>query len=361
MGKEIVIIIPSFDAGGVEKSLINVANGLSVQHQVTILSCVNRGAFRNLISDKIKVESLKVKKLKNALFLLIKFLRKNHFDVVISGPTLTNFIVLLAKFITRPFPKVIITHHNFQDIEMTNLGFKGKIMPWFIRKLYPFADIVISVSEGVKEQLCGYFGVEPNKVKVIYNPIGDEFFYERAQKSVSDFEIYKKEDFVIFIGRLEQVKNCSYLLTLFYELQKDEKFANFKLIIVGDGSEKDLLLNQVKVLDISENVSFLGEISNPLPLLKLAKCLINTSFSEALPTVVIEAMYLNVPVVAASTSGAKEVLEGYSYGIIVDLDDKESFLRSVKRAIDLQLVVGKEGIDERFDSTAIMKKYNELL
>ena len=285
--KKILIILPSFDTGGVEKSLINIANGLSEQHDITILSCVNTGAFRKLISEEITIRSLSVTKLRRAFFPLIKFLRRNNFDVIISGPTLTNFMVLISKLVIKHFPRLIITHHNFQDIEMANLGFKGKIMPWLIGKLYPLADLVISVSEGVKDQLCNHFGIQSNKVKVIYNPICDSSFHNRAQEKSEAFNLCKNEDFIIFIGRLEHVKNCVYSLTLFSELQKDNKFTNLKLIIIGNGLERDSLFNQTKNLGISEKVLFLGENPNPLPLLKLAKCLINTSFSEALPTVVI--------------------------------------------------------------------------
>lgn len=361
MNNKILVIIPSFDSGGVEKSLINIANGLSFTEEVTILSCVDTGSFRSLVSENVEINVFPVKKLRSSFILLFKYLKKNNFDLVISGPTFVNLAVITLKVVLRCRFKLLATHHNFQDVEMKNLGLKGKLMPLLTKFLYPFSDYVIAVSNGVKQQLVNQFDISENKVKVIYNPILDIDFYNRSKFVIKDFSRYETLPFVLFIGRLEVVKNCSYLLNVFEELIQDKRFSDTKLLLVGDGAELDNLSNHVNKSSLKGSVEFLGNQVNPLPLLKRAKCLINTSLSEALPSVIIESIGLGIPVVASKTEGAKEVLENYESGFLVDLADKDLFLESVKKAINLEKIETSDYFLDKFSGENVVRKYIELL
>ena len=109
-----------------------------------------------------------------------------------------------------------------------------------------------------------------------------------------------QNNFVIgSIGRLEIQKNFSFLLDVFYELCKKEK--NVKLIIAGDGTQRDSLKLQAEMMGISEKVSFLGVCANVPDLLQAMDLFILPSLFEGLGIVLVEAQANGVPCIASDT------------------------------------------------------------
>lgn len=351
----ILIVIPSFDAGGVEKALINLANGLSNYARVHLLVCVNKGSFRRLVSSNVTIIDLNVKKLKNSIFFLPSHLLRNKYNYVISGPTFCNLFLILAKRTIFGRFKLILTHHNYQDIEINSWGLKGKIVPFLIRTLYPFADKIVAVSYGIQNELCETFRIEKDKIKVIYNAVIDQRFYQLSHEENQKYD-FGTIKYLLFIGRLEKVKNCSMLVTAFAELIGSPNFLDTKLIVVGDGSERENLLELSVKLQLNDKIIFLGAVDNPLPLLRMADSLINTSFSEALPIVLIEAMALNVKIVASDTLGAMEVLKNYNNARLFPIGDKESLKEKILLTLN-EKDKPQNSISEDFESDFIVHQY----
>lgn len=357
--KKILIVIPSFDAGGVEKALINLANGLVASSDVSLLVCVNQGSFRTLVSDQINIIDLKASKLRKALLLLIPFFLKNNFDTVITGPTYCNLFLIFVKKITIAKFQLFITHHNYQDIEMKGWGVKGKIIPFLIKSFYPFANKVIAVSYGIRDELIKSFKIQPSKIEVIYNAVIDERFYKLSDEDLEGYDL-NKSNYILFIGRLEKVKNCSLLIKAYSDLLKEHSQCDLNLVVVGDGIERKKLTQLAESLQLSDRITFTGAIDNPLSTLKRAKMLVNSSFSEALPIVLIEAMALNVKIVASQTAGAIEVLGKYNKVRFFPIDDR-GFL---KEQLYLSLIDEEKSdskMSNNFDTQFIIGKYLHLI
>lgn len=319
MAKSIAIFIPSFDVGGVEKSLINLANALSRDYRVEIIVCVDKGAFKKLVYESVTIRSLGALRMRFAFSSLYKLIKTASYDVIISGPTFCNLLLLMAKFLSGSKMGVIVTQHNYQDIEIKGWGIKGKIIPFLIRRFYNFANEIVAVSEGVKLDLITNFNIKKDKVTRIYNPvITDDFFMlSNKESSLTPF----KNDYILFIGRLEKVKNCRIVIEAFAELKKNKKYQHLDLVIIGDGHELEMLRELSTELKVSEAVHFSGAIENPLPVLKNASVLVNSSLSEAMGIVLVEALALGKPVVASSTMGACEVLENIPGSAIFPIND----------------------------------------
>lgn len=97
-----------------------------------------------------------------------------------------------------------------------------------------------------------------------------------------------------------------------------EKKLDFNINIVGDGPLRENLKQQIEKYDLSAEVHLLGFKKNPYPYLKKSDVLVLTSSSEALPTVLVEAMYLGKPIVATSCSGCIEITDSGKYGILTE-------------------------------------------
>ncbi|WP_409048841.1 glycosyltransferase [Proteus mirabilis] len=121
-------------------------------------------------------------------------------------------------------------------------------------------------------------------------------------KKLSQSNIYdnpfNKGEYFIFIGRFHAVKNISFLLDTF-------KKTNYKLLLIGDG---DLYKNYKERYE-DNNIRFLGNKENPYPYIKNAKSTVLASISEGFPNVLIESIYLGVPIISSDCrTGPREIL-----------------------------------------------------
>ena len=96
-----------------------------------------------------------------------------------------------------------------------------------------------------------------------------------------------------------------------------------KLVIVGDGPHKNSLETLVKDLNVEKEVIFLGKRSNPYIWIKNSKLFILSSKYEGFPTVLIEALVLNIPTVSSNClTGPKEILENGKYGKLFEVSNE---------------------------------------
>ena len=157
--------------------------------------------------------------------------------------------------------------------------------------LYPIADKHIAISKGVAKAMSKYSGIDLSKITVIPNPvITDEIF---AQGSVlvrhQFFDL--SEPILLYVGRLSFEKDVPNLIKAFKKVQN--KIAS-RLLIVGDGPERDKLEELVRQGHIEDRVSFLGHQDNPYSYFAQSELFVLSSTREGLPTVLIDALALPV-------------------------------------------------------------------
>lgn len=361
MGKKVAFFLPSFDVGGVEQSLINLANALSEKSQVELLVSANKGTLKEHISSNIPIIDLGSGKLRYTLWGVYQYIKSIQPTVLIAGPTFPNFIAIAANWLTGKKTRVIVTHHNFQDKEIKGLGFKGKIIPFLLKFFYERASYVVAVSNAIKDDLIKRYRINPKKVVKIYNLVIDKDFYAKSHAyTIEKYLPPYVQDYVLFIGRLEEIKNCALLLNAFSKLKATLSYPDLHLVVVGDGKERGKLEALSHRLGINTSVHFLGSVANPLPILKAAKLLVNCSFSESMGCVLIEALALQVPVSASTTPGAMEVLKDVSGADIFAMDNIEALCQSMEKMLKFH----KENVFapvEQYTDTFITERYVELI
>ncbi len=103
---------------------------------------------------------------------------------------------------------------------------------------------------------------------------------------------------------------------------------NIKLYIIGDGPEKNNLLNKIKELKIEDKVIFMGEQKHINDILKRADLFIFTSRSESLPNSLVEAMANKLPIVAYNVGGISEIIENGFNGYLIDFGKQNEFINN---------------------------------
>lgn len=188
-------------------------------------------------------------------------------------------------------------------------GIKDLISKCLIRMVYPSADAVIAVSEGVKADLVAHFGVAENRVHTIYNPYNINTINAMANEWVDDLPA---RPYIVATGRLVKNKN----FTLLLEALAASRLTH-DLVILGQGEEQSELEAKAHALGISHRVHLLGFKSNPYPYIRHGTFFVSTSNAEGFPNAIAEAMCLGKAVVATNCeSGPAEILTGeYPYSV----------------------------------------------
>lgn len=151
---------------------------------------------------------------------------------------------------------------------------------------------------------------------------------------------------LLAIGRLEYQKGFDRLLNAFSCLDEDK--ANWVLVILGEGQEREALQNQAASLGVSHRVRFPGAVGNVGQWLEAADAYVLTSRFEGFPNTLLEALAHGVPCVAVDCdTGPREILRHEEDGLLVPQDDEEALARALMR------IMGDSAMRARFSERAI--------
>jgi len=191
-------------------------------------------------------------------------------------------------------------------------------------------DSLVAVSEDVKEAYIQRYPDLRNKDKIrVISGSGvdlDAFTIKDRESIRKVLEFNDKDFLVLFVGRLERIKNVEFLIRSFSLLKC--KVNSAKLLIAGRGPEEPNLRELARDLGVEGDVLFLGEV-NPLMMPGMYNCadvLAITSFSESGPTVARESLACGTPVVSTNVGNMAEIIRHEPLiGAVVNTFDEELF------------------------------------
>jgi glycosyltransferase involved in cell wall biosynthesis len=321
MKKKIVIFTPTLNIGGIERVLLTYAKGLRERgYNVIYLTCSDKKDFQ--FEYDVNFVNLGVSQLRKSLWSLILFLLKNKPDIILTANEAT-LIIFIAKLFSRCSAKIITSQHNYYN-NNSEVGLRQKFI---IRYIFPLCDNIIAVSIGISSMLINQFKLNPNKVVTIYNPLDIEIILQSANVKVCNIS----NEYILFVGRLNPVKNLPLLFAAFKIFHQNHQ--NVDLIIIGDGYIKKELELLISELGLDTVIHLIGIKSNPFPFIKQAKIVALSSLTEALPTILLESLVLGKTIVSTPTHGAIDILKNGTYGYLSDsLIDVNSFANMLECA-----------------------------
>ena len=200
-----------------------------------------------------------------------------------------------------------------------------------VRRLYGRADRIVAASGGIRNDLVERFGLPPEKIRVVPNPIDRDFLLARAAEEPEEDLFGNGRPTVVAVGRLVRVKGFDILLRAFALLPRE---SGARLVLVGDGEERRSLRRLAEAEGIADRVVFTGFRANPWAYMARADCLVLPSRTEGLPLVLGEAIALGVPVVAADCSpGVREYVPDESRGLLAPPENPEALAAALKRLL----------------------------
>ena len=186
-----------------------------------------------------------------------------------------------------------------------------------------------------------------------------------SQKRVDD-EFFNEGKILIAIGRMTKQKNYPFLIKNFHKLLN--KFDDIKLIIIGDGEQKEKLTNLIQKLNISNKVKLIGYENNIYKYLKKSNYYVSTSIWEGSSLAMIDAAYMGIPILCSNCpSGRKEFIGKNERGFLFRQNDSEDFLNSFAEMYssypnDMQTILLKaKRRTKNFTSFNNFLKFSEIL
>ena len=177
-------------------------------------------------------------------------------------------------------------------------------------------DEIVVISKVTQDTLKELFGITKNVVK-ISNSVDSDKIKLLSKEAV---DIPEKKIFTT-LGRIDYNKNQILLLKAAKELKKQRN--DFMIYILGDGDYRPRLEKYIKDNRLNENVKIIGFVENPYPYVKSSIATVLTSLSEGFSLALVESVMLNTPIISTDVGVARELIENYNCGTIIDYDEKE--------------------------------------
>jgi len=215
-------------------------------------------------------------------------------------------------------------------------------------KVIQFSSRIFCISKELFEMLSE-LGIPREKIEII--PLGVDENKFKPQKKISRKDLDLNEEklllLLLFVGRLHKLKGIDILLKAVSQIKND--INNFRLVIIGKGSEKENLIDLSKKLNIEDYVTFTGELEEDM-LVKWYSAadlfILPTTYPEGRPVVIYEAMASGCPIIATNLAGISEqIKEGYN-GILIrpkNLDKLADVIKDLLKNDDLMKRMGENG------------------
>ena len=332
--KKLALFVASLRAGGAERVMLNLARGFAGRgFKVDLVLARAEGPYLDEVPPEVRVVDLGAKRVLSSLPGLVRYLQREKPDALISAVNHVNLVALWARRLAGVRSRVVVTLHNTLSTSTRHAwNRRQKALPRLIKRFFPWADAIVAVSQGVAKDFVQTTGIA-QEIHVIYNPVVDTQLFELAREPVDHPWLAPGQPPVILgIGRLAAQKDFSNLIRAFALLRQQQPA---RLIILGEGRERPQLEALIRQLELQDDVALPGFVKNPYAFLTRARMFVLSSQWEGLPTVLIEALALGVPIVATDCeSGPNEILEGGKYGCLVPVSDPAALADAVAATLD---------------------------
>lgn len=361
----VAFFVNSLASGGAEKVILDLASDfIQKDIKVDLVICKHSGPLSNTNFHKINVIALKknnrlsllrrlsqlpakewlsiiillssnMPKSFSRIISLQNYIEKSKPDVILSSLNTVNITALWAKHLSNSDTSLIIQQVNYLSEALPNgkTVFERFLLPNIIKRWYPKSDKIISVSEAVKKDLVENFSLPEYKITTIYNPLNLAKIKTLSSKNIDEEWLKNKNTPVaIAVGRLNKVKNYPLLIKA---IKQASTKLDIKLIIIGDGPEKQNLLNLISDLNMEKFVKLIGYQSNPYAYMKLSDVFILSSESEGLANVLQEAIACDCNIVSTDCPGGpRELLEDGAFGKLVVANNEDALAQAIIEELD---------------------------
>ncbi len=324
---DVLLFIPT-GGGGAEKVSLNIAKILNRSGKnvhVVFIEGANKNVMSYICPD-ITYEIIPASGHFKRYMAILKSIRENEPKVVFSSLTALSTILIIAKIFNRNIK--VVTRQCFTPKH------GRKTINFIIRLLFRFADVNISQTEEMRDQMLTIYKLPPKKVVTVHNPLDTE---DIDSKVVNVKKAHVGGHRFIAIGRLDYAKDYPTLIRAFSIVKKQLPDATLKIYGHTDNRRLfDEITGLITMMDLANSISINHYTDNPYKELIESNCFVLTSVTEGLPNVLLEAMYLNLPCAATRSIPfiAETIIDGEN-GFTANVGDPEDVAIAMIKSVSL--------------------------
>ena len=367
--RKVCFVLPSLQGGGAERAAVNILNALDpVGWDRSMYLFQREGPYLDELDTRIALSAGKHRSRVGRWLDLRRFLRVSRPDLVVSF--LSYFSVLTAARAAGIGARVVFNQQTPMTAFLHDADYHWR-RPWHRRAFeivtrlgYRFADLVVTTSTGVADDLIAGFGASPDHIRVVHNPV-DLGAVARASAEPLEPEHHRlwSPPVVVAAGRLAHAKNYALLIDAMAVLRERVPAT---LFILGQGELEADLRSQIARHGLGDAVVLCGFQPNPWRYIARADVFAMTSRYEGFGNVLVEAMACGVPVVATSSPGTREIVNAGVDGLLVDRHEPGPVAAAIERiltdeAFRRRLAEGALSSAQRFALPAIAAAYDRVL
>ena len=361
-------VIYRLAVGGLENGLVNLINNMPEDKYRHVIICADDFTdFKQRIKrSDVEVYALHKKPGNDlgAYWRLWKLLRKLK-PSILHTRNLGTIEYVIPGMLAGVKHRIHGEHgRDMSDIDGTNTKYIK------LRRIYnPFLNRFIALSKDLESWLLNTVDINEKKVVQLYNGVDLTRFKglrksQSFQRSLSQLE---KSDLVFgTVGRLQAEKDQATLVRAFSELKNQDITQNIKLVLIGDGPDRNSLESLVKELDLIPYVIFLGARNDIPELLPQLDVFVLPSKGEGISNTILEAMACGLPVIATNVGGNPELVVENETGILVPSNNAKKLAEAMMGYVnDRSLMTaqgssGRSRVEELFSMEKMVNNYMDI-
>lgn len=227
-------------------------------------------------------------------------------------------------------------------------------------RVYDVYDKIIAVSNSVKESFVKNIPDVSSKMELIYNSLISDRIISQSKINFDNLKLYEGNIILVSVGRFSKQKGFERIIEIGKKMVVDN--INFLWYVVGDGELWDSVNSGVLANRLEKNIILLGNLENPYPVIKAADFMVLTSFYEAHPMVINEALILHKPVITTFFNSVTEIIEHEKTGFICE-NSSDRLYDAIKTMIfnhELRERIQKNVNDFQYSNSVILEKISKL-
>lgn len=332
--KKVLFLIHDLGHGGAEKVLVNLVNHMDPkQFDITVTALFGGGVNECSLKPHIRYKAVFPRMIPgNSHWMkllspsaLHRLCVKEHYDVEISyleGPS-----ARVVSGCSDPNTKLVCwIHCVFNSRKRAAASFRNEKEA---ESCYHRFDRAICVSETVKNAFEELFLLSA-PASVLYNTVDSAQIMHLSQTVPAGIAFDDRECALIGVGTLKAVKAFDRLIRILARLRNEN--IPTRLVIVGEGPDREKLEQLARELRVDDAVSFMGYQENPYQYMARSSLFVCSSLSEGFSTAATEALIVGTPVCTTEVSGMREMLGDSEYGIITE-NNEEALYQGVKKML----------------------------
>jgi len=326
--------------GGVERCIIQLSKAFKEKNKIVV--CTQGGPLVKELNELgilhyeiLNTDSKKPSTIIKNIFRLGKIIKAEKIDLVHSHHRMTTlYFKILSKIMNF---KIVHTQHLcIED--------KVKLTKFVLRNI-----AIITVSNGAKFNLVNNYCLEDKNITTIYNTVETNSDNDCIDEKLIEFKENGKFT-IAHISRLVDYKGIYDFLEVAKIISNQEK--DIRLVIIGDGPEKENILKYIELNELKDTIFLLGNKDNIINQLKYIDLVLLCSYIEGLPLVPLEAFSQQVPVIGTNIGGTNEEIVNGENGFLVERKDISDFVEKI-------LVIYKDNIKRNGMKNRCIEIFNE--